>query len=399
LDQSRNTPPGRIFRRRSVYILLISLAISAAAWSQGGDRTDTTGNAQPPFDPFSFPGALNADSLAQHARDSVQHFRDSVRARADSLGIPIDPSLGFGMFDSTLTDSSRLFQQIDTTWVVYLDSTAREQQMAYHRKDEPVVAVFPAPEKSIFLDVKSSAYRRELKIDSTGGLVTVTETVNGLNVKIPLTITIEEYIRYRFAEDRRKNWRSFIDVNKNVLQNDQLGAVLKSLTNISIPVPSNPLFSIFGGKDIKLNVSGAVDIRAGFRRTSSDKVTSSALDQVRNEPNFNQDVRVNVNGTIGDKLNILADWNTQRTFDFENQLKIKYTGYEDEIIKTIEAGNVSLRTPALIGGGQSLFGIKANMQLGPLNLTALVSQKKGQTKELSISGGSENRDVIINPSN
>ena len=95
-------------------------------------------------------------------------------------------------------------------------------------------------------------------------------------------------------------------------------------------MPSNPLFSIFGGKDIKLNVSGAVDIRAGFRRTSSDKVTSSALDQVRNEPNFNQDVRVNVNGTIGDKLNILADWNTQRTFDFENQLKIKYTGYEDE---------------------------------------------------------------------
>ncbi|HLB00434.1 MAG TPA: cell surface protein SprA [Bacteroidota bacterium] len=282
---------------------------------------------------------------------------------------------------------------------MYLDSTARLNQFAYRRTDQPQVTPFPPEEKSLFLGVTSPAYRRELKIDSTGKLVTVTETVNGLDVKIPLTITIEDYIRLRFAEDRRRNWRSFIEVNRNILQSDQLGSVLKSFTNISIPVPSNPLFSIFGGKDIKLNVSGAVDIRAGFRRTSSDKVTSSALDQVRNEPNFNQDVRVNVNGTIGDKLNILADWNTQRTFDFENQLKIKYTGYDDEIIKTIEAGNVSLRTPALIGGGQSLFGVKANMQMGPLNLTTLVSQKKGQTRELSISGGSESRDMTIYPSN
>jgi len=374
-----------------VIVFLMLLALSAAAWSQGGGVGDTTaaaGNAGADWDPFG----EKADSLAQHRQDSVQHFIDSVRARADSLGIPIDSTLGIPPIDST-----EAFQQIDTTWVVYLDSTAREAQMAYRRTDPPSVEAFPAREKSLFLDVSSPAYRRELRIDSTGQLVTVTETVNGLEVKVPLTISLEEYIRLRFAEDRRKNWRSFIDVNKNVLKSDQLGSVLKSFTNISIPVPSNPLFSIFGGKDIKLNVSGAVDIRAGFRRTSSDKVTSSALDQVRNEPNFNQDVRVNVNGTIGDKLNILADWNTQRTFDYENQLKIKYTGYEDEIIKTIEAGNVSLRTPALIGGGQSLFGIKANMQMGPLNLTTLVSQKKGQTKELSISGGSESKDLTIYP--
>lgn len=327
--------------------------------------------------------------------DPATFFRQDT---SDTSGrVPADSLRARGDTTRRGRDSLAGFMQIDTTWVVYEDSTARLAQMAYRRVDPPVVGPFVADEKSLFLDVRSPAYRRELTIDSTGEFVTITETVNGLDAKVPLTLTLRQYIDLRFAEDRRRNWRSFMDAGKRVVAGDQLGSVLKSLTSISIPVPANPLFSIFGGKDIKLNVSGAVDIRAGFRRTSSDKVTSSVLDQVRNEPNFNQDVRVNVNGTIGDKLNILADWNTQRTFDFENQLKIKYTGYEDEIIKSVEAGNVSLRTPALIGGGQSLFGIKANMQMGPLNLTALVSQKKGQTKELSISGGSESRDITISP--
>ena len=101
-------------------------------------------------------------------------------------------------------------------------------------------------------------------------------------------------------------------------------------------------------------------------------------------------MQVNVNGTIGDKLNILADWNTQRTFEYENQLKIKYTGYEDEIVQSVEAGNVSLQTPsAFIGSSQALFGVKAKFQAGPLTLTTLASQKKGQIKEVAVSGGSQ----------
>ncbi len=70
-------------------------------------------------------------------------------------------------------------------------------------------------------------------------------------------------------------------------------------------------------------------------------------------------MQINVNGTIGDKLTIAADWNTERTFEFENQLKLHYKGYEDEIIQSIEAGNVSLQTSPLVGGGEALFGIKA----------------------------------------
>ncbi|MGE5435726.1 MAG: cell surface protein SprA [Syntrophothermus sp.] len=69
-------------------------------------------------------------------------------------------------------------------------------------------------------------------------------------------------------------------------------------------------------------------------------------------------------------------------------LKIKYTGYEDEIIQSIEAGNVSLQTSPLVGGSEALFGVKAVFKMGPLTLTTLASQKKGEIKEVSVSGGS-----------
>jgi cell surface protein SprA len=51
-------------------------------------------------------------------------------------------------------------------------------------------------------------------------------------------------------------------------------------------------------------------------------------------------------GNIGDKLKINTSYNTEATFDFENQVKLNYTGYEDEIIQKIEAGNVSLPSAA-----------------------------------------------------
>ncbi|MCK7524633.1 MAG: hypothetical protein MZV64_46965 [Ignavibacteriales bacterium] len=62
-------------------------------------------------------------------------------------------------------------------------------------------------------------------------------------------------------------------------------------------------------------------------------------------------------------------------------LKIKYTGYEDEIIQSIEAGNVSLQTSPLVGGSEALFGIKAQFKMGPFSLTTIASQKKVKQKK------------------
>jgi cell surface protein SprA len=324
--------------------------------------------------------STTADSLARRMLDSM---------RLDSLRL-----------DSLRQDSLRSQRSIitDTTYVVYLDSTARMREFTYQRVDSPQVELFPERTYPLFGAVHSNIYRRQLVIDSTGTMVTATETVGGVPMKMPVTLSLHDYIAERRKYELHRMFADEARKTKQVEAKNELGELLSNFTKISIPVPSNPLFSIFGKNIINLNISGAVDIKAGFRNTKSDQTTLSVLDQSRNEPDFSQEVQVTVNGMIGDKLNVSADWNTQRQFEYENQLKIKYTGYDDEVVQSVEAGNVSLQTPSsFIGSSQALFGVKARLQLGPLTLTTLASQKKGQIKEVNVSGGSQEQQFQMRP--
>jgi cell surface protein SprA len=284
----------------------------------------------------------------------------------------------------------------DTTYIVYLDSTARLAQFKAVRRDRSVVDPFAERTYPLFATAKAQTYKQDARIDSSGTLISFRTLAGDADVRIPYQLPLKEYIALR----RRQEWRNVLATEarkpKDLKPRDDVGELLSTITQIQIPIPPNPIFSIFGKPEISLDISGAVDIKAGFRNTKSDQIQISQEDQSRNEPDFNQEVQVNVSGTIGDKLNILADWNTQRTFEYENQLKIKYTGYEDEIVQTVEAGNVSLQTPStFIGSSQALFGVKAKFQAGPLTLTALASQKKGQIKEVSVSGGAQQQEFQI----
>ncbi|MFQ5798255.1 MAG: cell surface protein SprA, partial [Bacteroidota bacterium] len=275
-----------------------------------------------------------------------------------------------------------------------VDSSARIKHFTYLRTDYPQVLLNDKRTHPFFL--KNSYTRRELKIDSTGLRVTIHETLLGNDVKIPISIGMEEYIRLRLEAERRAGWESIArHYQLKEEQSDDLQALLGDITNIDIPVPANPLLSIFGPPKINLRISGAVDIRAAFRNSKTDQTVISQLGNVRNEPDFNQEVQILVSGTVGDKLNIKADWNTQRTFEYENQLKIKYSGYDDEIVRSVEAGNVSLPTPSgFIGSSQALFGVKSEFQMGPLTLTTLASQKRGQVREFTISGGAREQEFV-----
>jgi len=114
---------------------------------------------------------------------------------------------------------------------------------------------------------------------------------------------------------------------------------------------------------------------------------------------FDMDIQMNVTGKIGDKLNLSTNYNTQATFDFENKMKLEYDSEafsEDDIIKKIEAGNVSLPLRgSLIQGSQSLFGLKTELQFGRLRLTAIGSQQNSKQNELQIQGGSVLQDFMV----
>jgi cell surface protein SprA len=304
-----------------------------------------------------------------------------------------------GFPDDSFNEKDSLFLQdtlsVDTTFIDprSLDSTARLEHFRYKREDRPYTRLEKKRSSSFF--ARPQAKTRTIEIDSTGNYVTIKETVAGQQTKIVLRMTMEDYIAMRMALKERETWEDIGYAYELKSGKRDLGGLIKDITDFEIPLPSVGLLTIFGEPKISLKIQGAVDIHGAWRTETTEGLTASRLGNTRNEPDFKQQVQINVNGTIGDKLNISADWNTERTFEYENQLKIIYTGYEDEIIQKIEAGNVSLQTSPLVGGSEALFGVTALFKMGPLSLTTLASQKKGEVKEVSVSGGSTSQNIEI----
>jgi hypothetical protein len=263
---------------------------------------------------------------------------------------------GLFLSDTSITvlDSAAIFDSILKADTLALDSTARLKHFQHVRRNPITVPIFKKRRYPLFLAMPEASLVRIVKLDSTGKFVEIRETIDGKDYKIRLVIPLEEYIQLRLAYIDRKNWEELAYKYEAKVAKKELGDIFATITNIDIPIPSNPVLSIFGPPKINLRISGAVDIRGAWRNESTEGITASRLGNVRNEPDFKQDVQINISGTIGDKLNITADWNTQNTFEYENQLKIRYTGYGDEIVQSVEAGNVSLQTSPLVGGGEAL---------------------------------------------
>ncbi len=281
---------------------------------------------------------------------------------------------------------------IDSTKI---DSTARLKDFRYVRKDSRFLSLFPKRKIPFYAYPSSAKVRRIVELDSTGNFVIIKELIAGKEIKFPIKIPLEEYINYKLNNVTKKSWEDLGYKYELKAQKDDFGQLLNDITNIKIPLPSVSFLSIFGPPSISLKINGGVDIHGAWRNETTEGITASLLGNTRNEPDFKQQVQINVKGTIGDKLTIAADWNTERTFEYENQLKLNYKGYDDEIVQSVEAGNVSLQTAPLVGGGEALFGIKALMKFGPFSLTAIASQKKSEVEEVAVTGGSQKNEFTI----
>jgi cell surface protein SprA len=70
-------------------------------------------------------------------------------------------------------------------------------------------------------------------------------------------------------------------------------------------------------------------------------------ERMRKTPSFNfeEKILMNVTGSIGDKMKLDVNYNTEATFDFENRTKLEYSGKEDEILKKSKPGMLTCRFP------------------------------------------------------
>ncbi len=159
-----------------------------------------------------------------------------------------------------------------------------------------------------------------------------------------------------------------------------------------------PLEKIFGPGGVQLKTQGSVQIQMGVKSNKTDNPALPLNSRRKTYFDFDQKIQATVNASVGNKMKFNMTYNTDATFDFDSKnLKLQFQGEEDDIIKEIEAGNVSMTTgSSLIRGSTALFGVKTKLQFGKLTATALVSQQNSESKTVNTKGGVQTTDFKIN---
>ncbi len=231
---------------------------------------------------------------------------------------------------------------------------------------------------------------KEVEYDPETGQYIVYERIGEEYYRAPTYMTFDEYLEYQEEKQEREYFQKLsglVDANASID-----GGLIDPIKKLNLD--ENLLDRLFGGTAIDIKPTGKVGLVFGVRYFKTENPAQIQQRQGQIAPLFNMSpLEMNVQGKIGDKLNLDMGYNPNATFDFDNQMKINYSSddfSEDEIIKKIEAGNVTLPLRSnLIQGSESLFGIKTELQFGRFWLTALVSSKNSQQEEITIQNGAQ----------
>jgi cell surface protein SprA len=210
---------------------------------------------------------------------------------------------------------------------------------------------------------------------------TVYQKIGNKYYRTPTTYTFDEFwaMRNKQAEvayfKKRANTTSLLN----------RGKLLKPKLSLS----DNLFNRLFGTGKIDITPQGSVDITVGYQGQRIDNPTLPERARKNGGLDFAVNAQLNVNASIGDKLKFPINYNTLANFNLDNQIKLDYTGKDDDIVKRFEAGTVSFASKGtLIPGAQQLFGLKTQFQFGKLFVTAILANQKSQRQSVNLQGGS-----------
>lgn len=229
---------------------------------------------------------------------------------------------------------------------------------------------------------------RDVQYDAASKRYIIRDLIGSRLLYTPQYLTIEEYQRLVNAEVKQENWRKFASAETEEIRRT---GIIPPIT-----VNSRAFEKIFGGTNIDIQPVGEANLTFLGRINKNENPLFNERQRVQTSFDFTQQIQMRLTGNIGTKLKLNLNYNTEAQFDFENQVKLDYTGDEDDIIKKIEAGNVSLPlNTSLITGTQALFGIKTQLQFGKLSISSVFSQQRSQSREIRIDNGAQQNEFRI----
>jgi len=277
---------------------------------------------------------------------------------------------------------SFLLKATDASCQASLPATSQDtsRKSVLRLEDETGIPWMPVRRSPLFLDnpsnIKSSVIYDPLRDEYI-----VYQKAGSLDYRTPVRMSRDEYRKYEFEKAMRDYWESRISGDESGFRSGLIP---------QIEVGGAAFDKIFGSNTINIIPQGSAELIFGINISRTENPTLS--EKLRTIPTFDfkEKIQMNVTGTIGDKMQLGVNYNTDAMFEFENRTKLQYSGKEDEILKKVEAGDVTLPLAGtLINGSYSLFGLKTEMQFGKLTVTTVLSQQKGESSVVEVKGGAQ----------
>ncbi len=267
-----------------------------------------------------------------------------------------------------------------------------------------VVSAFPETPKPISLyqdslyspiglfDITYGSRVIELTIAEDWSTITFSETIDGRKLRIPFTASLEWYFSKNLKRNRQLKFIENVTFSAETSKEEKSRRGASTLEVVGVDLGKLGRAS--------LRVRGNVNISGKMVFQDQELVHSSINETQNTHIEFDQKQNLSIEGKIGDRITVSMDQDSERDFDWENNIRIKYEGKEDEILQSLEAGNISLSLPStqyvtFSGSNQGLFGLKAISKLGPIDITTIASVEQTKKEQQKWSGGGQSETQKI----
>ena len=345
-------------RQRKIYLLFFWLMVSTFSYA-----------LVMPYLQDNRPRRKSQNSAQTQQKQQVQQVKNKAQDKDNSSKISVSAQ-PFKVEDDTIPDSL-----LNTRWKIQLTQP-------YSLSD-----LYQSP-----LDLqRPDNMKYEVVYNDTLNRFVIGNRMGNTWLSAPIMLTPEEYNSWTEMNERSAFFRK---KNDEIYQTK--GKEKFDFSDMHFDL--GPAEKIFGPGGIRVRTQGSAELKLGMNKKSIDNPSLPIRNRKTTMMNFDEKINLNVNGKVGDKVNMNLNYNTDATLDYDAQnMKLKYDGKEDEIIKLVEAGNVSFPSnSSLIKGASSLFGVRTDMQFGKLKLQMVASQKKSASKSVSSRGGVQLTPFEIN---
>ena len=236
--------------------------------------------------------------------------------------------------------------------------------------------------------------RQEVTYNDSTGMYVIGSKIGDSYLNAPVLMTPEEYQAWSEKRELREFFRK-----KDAANVANKGKEKFDFTDMHFDL--GPAEKIFGPGGVRIKTQGTAELKLGVNLKNVDNPSLPENNRKTKAVDFDEKINFNMTGKVGDKVNMNLNYNTDATFDFDTKnIKLRYEGKEDEIIKLVEAGNVTFPSNnSLVKGASSLFGLRTDMQFGRLKLQTVISQKNSTTKSVSSKGGTQMTPFDLNVAN